>query len=213
MVAVAKQQTAIAKAAEQIDNAEGEIEKLRKAVPLAEEADTKRAASSLKSARGSVAIGWSADAARLALEGGEERQKMVMRAKERLEAELRDLEDDLATADNAVAVAIKNITKPTVEKLVAQARADRQRFAMNTAILAVLTASEKAPEFHNFLRARAAEDRRDAPLAELKKEVERLQYATNADSFDETKRAVAAWSVALAALRQNPGVALPGEGD
>ena len=101
---VEAQHAAIEKASEQIAGADGEIDRLQAAVAKAEESDTLRAAANLKNEKGKVAVGWSADQARRAVENCEERLAMTRRARERLQDEMADLQRQARLAANAVVV-------------------------------------------------------------------------------------------------------------
>ena len=208
---VEKQHAALSKASEQIEAGYDEIERLEKAVPLAVEADEKRAASVLKNPKGTVAVGWSADQARSALRIAQERQAMTERARERLKAELRDLEDEVATCDNAVLVAIKAIAVPSIEKLLSELAVDRKRVAISTGILTMLLGPDKgAPSFHNALRSIKAGSARDAVVVELKKHFQEMQYtAAQAEHWETIQAAVGSWTAALGALRQDAAAELP----
>ena len=90
--------------------------------------------------------------------------------------------------------------------------AGKKQLAIAQNVLAYLVASEDGPRFHDQWRARAAEDGRDAVLAELKTQADDLRYVDEAEFDDPAQTAVASWSHALAALRDYPAAKLPDEG-
>jgi hypothetical protein len=210
-VLVAKQKAAIEKADAQLYAGEDEIERLRKAIPLAIEADERRAASNLKGAKGTVSVGWTAESARNALKNAAARQEMTERARERLLSELKDLEDERATADNVVIVCVKGITVPVIEKLLAEVDAGRRRLAVAESILQLLmTTPLKGPPFHSGIKAINADAARTVCVGEFRKKSDEMRYtAPQAEHHEAIQSTLAVWSAALAALRQDATAELP----
>jgi DNA repair exonuclease SbcCD ATPase subunit len=203
---------AVSRAREAIEKAEERLEAARAGIDKAKEHDVRRAAAGIASKRGSPATSSLTEKAMEELAEAERSLEVSIAARATLEQNLTEAEDDAADCSSDVLVAIKSVTVPTIERLIAEVDAGKRRLAVAENVLGLLVASQTGPSFHSFLRARKAEDRRDAPLAELKKAAQRLQFGNNAASyFDDAKAALAAWSTVLAALRHDPSCRLPGE--
>jgi len=208
---VEAKRSAVTRAIEAIERAEERLETARASIDKAKEHDVRRAAAGIASKRGSPATSSLTEKALEELAEAERSLEVSVAARTTLEQNLTEAEDDAAERSSDVLVAIKSVTVPTVERLIAEVDANKRRLAVAENVLGLLVASERGPTFHSFLRSRKAEDRRDVVLAELKQRAERLQYVNNAANFEDVKAALAAWSRVLSELRLNPAAKLPGE--
>jgi hypothetical protein len=139
-----------------------------------------------------------------------QRQSLTERALKKLEDDLCELEDAHAAAMLSVTVAIRQVTRPTVAKLVGQLREAKRTIAMTEGILGVLLLSETRPRFHDPFKERVAVNAVDAALGDLREEVRSMALLNNTMVHrPDAEVAAAAWSRALAELRLNPAASLP----
>lgn len=104
---------------------------------------------------------------------------IAIAAKQMARSDLHIAEDDFAMADNTVMVRVKERLLPTAEAWLAEAWECKRRLAILERALGEVVAddSRQAPKFHDELKARTAAKQRDAPIAALKIEVERLRFS------------------------------------
>lgn len=206
--AVTAQEEAITRASSLADEADAELEKLRRKVPDAEDADVKRAASSIK-AEVKIVSPWAGDKARGSVRAAEDRCTLLRQALDRLQTDLAVLQDDAAEAANVVAVEIRLVMLPALEKMFQETRAAKAKVAIGSRLLAELaTVDERGVRFHSAVRDMAAAQRRDVAMGDLRRRVQGLTFNTD-DAFRDAAAALAQWRDAIAALKSDASAPLP----
>ena len=207
--AVTRQEEAIERAQAMLDAADAELERARSKVADADEADTKRAATSIHNEVG-VPSPWSGAQARGTVAAGEEKCTQLRLALDRLRADLVGLEDDASEAANDVAVAVKALVLPVAEAIYKQLLDHKRRVAVLGRILSELVADDErvAPRFHDSLRSMKAAGRRQAVMRELQQNTRHL-LLVGADDAAYAAAALATWRAALAALTADAAAPLP----
>jgi hypothetical protein len=206
--AVAAKLETVRRSRDQINLAEVNIEKCRKAIEKGKEADSKSAATMLDRG-GSPHAPWHTRQAIGALETAETSFEVAVAAQERLKGELGLLEDDVSEAQNGVVVAIKELTLPLAKELMAELRETRRRIAICCRVLSELLADDAKIGFHDQMRNFRACDARAAVFAEIKNEAGRLLYGASNEDHEAALEISKLVKVALQEMRMNAAHPLP----
>jgi hypothetical protein len=210
-LAVTAQEQAVERAAELVDQADAAVEAARGKVAGADEADTKRAATSIRTTA-EIISPWSGDRARQAVSAAEEHRAIAQRALERLRADLLVLQDDAADRAVDVLVAVKLVVLPVANELHQRLTERKREVAILGRVLSELVGDDErtAPKFHDARRSIQADSRRGAPLRELSDQVRHLLLVGADDAAHQAAAtALAQWKAVLAALRVDANALLP----
>jgi hypothetical protein len=203
---------AITRAGEQLAESERQVEKRRAGIDAAKTAFAGELADALARSTplpATSALVASADAAMLDAERSAE---AVRTARDRLKADLRNVEIELHLSEVDTIAATNAALAPSIAKLIALAEASRVTMYQCAAILQEVRA-RRADTFtwreNEWKASWAAGDRR-RPMDALKDQIDR--FATrihNKDLDTNTDQVVAAWRAVVEQLRTDPSAALP----
>jgi hypothetical protein len=189
--------------------AEKQIEKLRAKVSDADRSDEQRAASMIKVER-PVVSAWSGENARTAVKRAEANLEMTIRARAKLQAELRELELAAMVALNDVLTERTKLVAPIAAATLARLRVLRTETVEALAFLNILVDIEKdAPKFHgnDIVASLNARQAREAALGDDVRAGAKcfpLHNDGSAKEFELQQAVTRYWSTKLSALLTDP---------
>ena len=133
--AVEAKQRALVRSRATIREMEDRLENAKKSIAKAAQRDAERAAAALDAGRPVMAGAASTEKAERAVAEAERSIAVAERARKTLQQELTVLEDEQAFAANEILVAIRMLTRPLVEELLAELRQARRRAAITARAL------------------------------------------------------------------------------
>jgi hypothetical protein len=189
--AVEEQHQAINRARQRAVEMDDHIRALRGKIAEADETDVKRAASLLRIDK-PIASGWVGESARSNVEHAERNLMLIENALKRLRQDLKELEADAVSAQTAVALAVKLLSRPIAQRLLDRVRADRRRVMIDSAMLAELVSGDTG-----------------GALSEIKVAFDHARFATVDDDYKAASTALAELRATLAELQHNASAELP----
>jgi hypothetical protein len=209
--AVSAKLEAISRCSHGAYEAEEKLERLRKAISKAQEADAIKAAEAISAGRAVTAMPATTKAER-AIKEAQDLMEVSDAARLKLEAELRELEDDVSEANTAITVAITELMRPIARQFIDDLQQSRRRGAIAVAVLSELLNDDQraAPKYNVSLKSMRAQERREAAIAVLKTaEVEHLLFGLSDADHLAAQEATAAVKKAMADLRTSAATPLP----
>lgn len=198
-MAVERAKAIIEEAGLKLEAADAEIERAR-------EADIQQAADNISENIGHLASAAYTAKAQAVKSEAEATLEVQRAALIRLQEELEELQLTAALAENSVLVAIRQRLVAPAQALLEVTKDLTTRLAVSRAVLAELVSDRDMPVFSDtrFMARLRAQNAREAPLKDVKEQIQSLIYRTPGSS-DEEKRAaaeaVAAWRSVTAAWR------------
>jgi hypothetical protein len=208
--AVAAKLEALMRCRRGASDAEDTVERLEKAIAKAQEVDATRAAAAISAGRAVTGMPATAKAEHAVAEA-KNVIEVSRAAKFKLEAELRVLQDGVAAAENLVTVAVAELMKPLVGRLIDDLRHARRACTVAVRVLGELFSDNpRLATFNDSLKSIQAQERREAVLGGLKTaEVDRLLFGPLPEDHAAAQQATAVVKKAMADLRASAATRLP----
>jgi CheY-like chemotaxis protein len=130
-------------------------------------------------------------------------------ALQRLTADLAAAEEASRWAANAVQAAVNSVAAQALQLLLADAMAAKIRFTVSMAIVGQVLSTDAAPSGFDGADAVRAQNQRNAPLAGLREQLEKLGASVTEAAGGRIASSLAAWASARSALTTDATAPLP----